>query len=386
MNIQEVAKRAGVSSATVSRTLNRIPTVDRRLAKRVWKAASELGYYPNTHARGLVLGRTRILGLIVSDITDPFFPEVIESFEDAAVEHNYEILLVSTQGNPERTEASVRRIIERRVDGVAVLTSGINEELLGQLQFRKLPLVLVDSDCPPPGTSNLKIDYGRGIRQAVEHLAALHHEKIAFITGPLTLRSALTRKNAFENVLRQIGMHVDPQLVIEGDHTMEGGMCAFGALIDKGLHPTAVMCSNDLSAIGVMREAYERGVSVPQELSVVGFDDVRIAQFIVPPLTSVRVSQAGMGRLAFNALFAELQREKLSRNCPEYLLTTDLVLRSSTALAPGRGKSPATQTRARRPPDDPGARVLTEERSNERRILPRKHGILEIDSGTGDEE
>ncbi len=367
MNIQEVAKRAGVSSATVSRALNRVPTVDRRLAKRVWKAASELGYYPNKLARGLVVGRSRILGLIVSDITNPFFPEVIQSFEDAAVEHNYEILLVSTQDNPERAEASVRRIIERRVDGVAVLTSGIKEEFLGQLQFRKLPLVLVDADSPPPGTSNLKIDYGRGIRQAVEHLAALRHEKIAFITGPLTLRSALTRKSAFENALREIGVQVDPQLVLEGDHTMEGGMCAFGALIDKGLCPTAVMCSNDLSAIGVMREAYQRGVSVPQELSVVGFDDVRIAQFIVPPLTSVRISQAGMGRLAFNALFAELQREKLSRNVTEYLLTTDLVLRGSTALALGRGKSPATQTRARRlPEDDPGTHVLTDKSPNER--------------------
>lgn len=354
MNIQEVAKRAGVSSATVSRTLNRIPTVNRRLARRVWKAASELGYYPNKLARGLVVGRSRTLGLIVSDITNPFFPEVIQSFEDAAVEHNYEILLVSTQGNPERAKASVRRIIERRVDGVAVLTSGIKEELLEQLQSRKLALLLVDADSPPPGTSNLKIDYERGIRQAVEHLAALRHEKIAFITGPLTLRSALTRKNAFEDVLRQIGMQVDPQLVVEGDHTMEGGMCAFGALIDKGLHPTAMMCSNDLSAIGVMREAYERGISVPQELSVVGFDDVRIAQFIVPPLTSVRISQAGMGRKAFNVLFAELQRENLSRNVTEYLLTTDLTLRRSTALALGNGKSSATQTRARRPPkNDP---------------------------------
>jgi len=360
MNIQEVAKRARVSGTTVSRALNRVPTVDRRLAKRVWRAAAELGYYPNKLARGLVLGRSRILGLIVSDITNPFFPEIIQSFEDAAVDHDYEILLVSTQHDHKRMEISVRRMIERRVDGVAVLTSGIEEELLGQLQFRKLPLVLIDADSPPPGTSNLQIDYRRGIRQAVEHLAALRHDKIAFITGPLTLRSALTRKNAFEDSLREIGMHFDPQLVLEGDHTMEGGMCAFGALIDKGLRPTAVMCSNDLSAIGVMREAYERGVSVPQELSVVGFDDVRIAQFIVPPLTSVRISQAGIGRVAFNALFAELQREKLSRDSTEYLLTTDLVLRSSTALAPGKGKSPATQTRASLPP--------------------------EFDSGTGDEE
>jgi LacI family transcriptional regulator len=183
---------------------------------------------------------------------------------------------------------------------------------------------------------NLKVDYKQGIRQGVQHLAALGHEKVAFITGPLTLKSAVTRKNAFEDALRAIGMHVDPELVVEGDHTLQGGMRAFGALLDKGCKPTAVMCSNDISAAGVIREAYARRISVPDQLSVIGFDDVRMAQFVVPPLTSIRISQGEMGRLAFKALLSELEREQPSPNSTEHILSTDLVLRASTALAPGR--------------------------------------------------
>jgi len=333
MNIQEVAKRAGVSNATASRALNRVPSVHPRLAKKVWRAASELGYYPNSLARGLVSGRTRILGLIVSAFTNPFFPEIIQSFENAAVENNYEILLVSTQHNFERMESSVRRMLERRVEGVAVFTSGIEEQLLCQLQFRNLPLVLLDASSSLPRSVNLRIDYQQGIRQAVQHLAALRHESIAFITGPLRLQSAVTRKHAFEEALREIGMRIDPRLVIEGDHTLEGGMRAFRALCEENLRPTAVMCSNDISAIGVMREAYGRGIRVPEELSIIGFDDVHMAQFVVPPLTTVRISQGETGRLAFDALLAKLECEQPSQESTEYVLSTDLVLRSSTALA-----------------------------------------------------
>jgi DNA-binding LacI/PurR family transcriptional regulator len=291
-----------------------------------------MGYHPSTLARSLVSGRTRILGLIVSNITNPFFPEIIQSFENAAVELNYEILLVSTRHNRERMETSVRRMIERRVDGVAVLTSGMKEEVLRQLQDRKVPLVLVDTDSSFPGASNLRVDYQHGIRQAVQHLAALRHRRIAFITGPLTLRSSLIRKLAFENALHEIRMHVNPHLVVEGDHTMEGGMRAFQKLMERRLHPSAIMCSNDISAIGVMREAFERGIKVPEELSVIGFDDVPIARSTIPPLTSVRISGAKMGRLAFEALMAALQRGRCSEADTEYVVNTELVLRSSTAL------------------------------------------------------
>src|SRR6266542_6848452 len=167
MDIREIAKRAKVSTATVSRAINRVPTVDPRLAKRVWKVVGELGYYPNTPARALVSGKTRIFGLVVSEITNPFFPEIVQSFENIAVEHNYEIMLTSTVHDPKRMEMSVRRMLERRVEGVAILTFGMEESLIEHLRFRKVPLVFVDVAPPVARISNIKFNYGRVILQSV---------------------------------------------------------------------------------------------------------------------------------------------------------------------------------------------------------------------------
>jgi DNA-binding LacI/PurR family transcriptional regulator len=334
MDIRQIAKRARVSTATVSRTINRVPTVDPLLAKRVWKAVDELGYYPNTQARALVSGKTRIFGLIVSEITNPFFPEIVQAFEDIAVQNNYEILLTSTIHDPKRMEGAVRRMLERRVEGVAILTFGMEESLLDSLRFRKVPLVFVDVGPAVPRVSNIKINYQRGIREAVQHLALLRHKRVAFISGPLALKSASSRKSAFLAALEEASLDRDPRLMIEGDHTMEGGIEAFNKLLRVDPLPTAVMCSNDVTAIGVIRQAYERGISVPQQLSVIGFDDVHLAQFITPPLTTIRMSQSELAQLAFRALLSDVERESPSENGTEYVLQTNLVLRSSTAQAP----------------------------------------------------
>src|SRR5438034_7400887 len=219
MNIREIAKRARVSTATVSRTMNRHPSVQPQLAKRVWRIIEELGYFPSTQARTLVSGRSRIFGLIVSEITNPFFPEIVRVFEETALQHNYEILVTSTVHDPERMKASVRRMLEHRVEGVAVMTFGMEESLLDDLKRRNVPLVFLDIGPPRPRVSNIRIDYLHGIRQAVQHLAALRHEKIAFITGLLTLKSALARKDGFVRSMSEIGKVDDPALIIEGNHT-----------------------------------------------------------------------------------------------------------------------------------------------------------------------
>jgi len=335
MDIREIAKRAKVSTATVSRTINRIPTVNPALAKRVWKVVDELGYYPNTQARALVSGRSRIFGLIVSEITNPFFPEIVQVFETIAVQHHYEILLTSTVHDPRRMETSVRRMIERRVDGVAVMTFGMEELLLEDLKIRNVPLVFVDVGPSRPRVSNIRIDYLHGIRQAVQHLAALRHQRIAFITGPLHLKSAVARKNAFTQSMEEIGLPVEPGLVVEGDHGVEGGMAGLAKLLPVRPRPTAVLCSNDMTAIGVMRQSYEEKISIPRDLSVVGFDDIRLSQFVLPPLTTVQMSQAELARLAFHALLTDVQRETPAPEGTEYVLKTSLVLRKSTAMASG---------------------------------------------------
>ena len=332
MNIREIAKRAKVSTATVSRTINRISTVDPRLAKRVWKVIERSGYRPNIQARALVSGRSQILGLVVSDITNPFFPEIIQAFENIAVEHGYDILLVSTVHDPGRMDTSVRRMTERRVDGVAVMTFGMEDLLLEDRELRNVPLVFVDVGPKRPGVGNIKIDYLKGIRQAVQHLAALRHEQIAFISGPLELKSAKARRHAFEQAMTEIGLKVRKDGIVEGDHTLEGGIRAAQTLLSLPTRPTAIVCSNDMTALGVMHKCHEEGLSIPRDLSLVGFDDINLAQFVLPPLTTVRMSQTELARLAFKALLTELESEDVSAHGTEYVLETSLVLRDSTAL------------------------------------------------------
>jgi len=348
VDIRDVARRAKVSTATVSRTVNQVSTVDARLAKRVWKAIAELGYYPNRQARTLVSGRSRTFGLIVSEITNPFFPEIVETFETLAVEQHYEILLTSTIHDPKRMELAVRRMIEGRVEGVAILTFGMEDALLEHLRFRNLPLVFVDVGPKAPRVSNIRVDYADGIRQAIQHLAALRHDRIGFVSGPLGLRSAVARRDAFEGSMREIGLPVRPEYVVEGDHRLEGGKWALQKLSRLRERPTALLCSNDMTAIGVIREAFELKIKVPQELSVVGFDDIRMADFMIPPLTTVQMSQTELAKLAFNALLKEVKRETPAPEGSEYVLKTRLVLRSSTAFPPSHHamKAPGIAERA----------------------------------------
>jgi LacI family transcriptional regulator len=341
LDIREIALRAKVSTATVSRTINHVPTVAPHLAKRIWKVIEEVGYYPDTQARGLVSGRSRIFGLIVSEITNPFFPEIVQVFENIAVQHDYEILLSSTVYDPERMKLSVRRMIERRVEGVAIMTFGMEEVLLDDLKFRKIPLVFVDVGPPVPTVSNIRVDYLHGLRQAVQHLVALRHQLISFVSGPLVLKTAVARQTAFLQSMEEVGLAVKKEFIVEGNHTLEGGMAAMEQILKLPQHPTAVVCSNDMTAIGVMRKCHERGLRVPQDVSIVGFDDIRLSQFVIPALTTVQMSQAELARQAFHALYAETQRKNPSPNGSEYHLPTNLLLRDSTALAPARASTGA---------------------------------------------
>jgi DNA-binding LacI/PurR family transcriptional regulator len=228
----------------------------------------------------------------------------------------------------------VRRMIERRVDGVAILTFGMEDSLLAHLRFRKVPLVFIDVGPDVPGVANIRINYRNGLRQAVQHLAALRHSRIAFVTGPLHLKSALARRDAFSESMKEIGL--SPELMIAGDHTLESGMSALTQLLGLHPRPTAVLCSNDMTAVGVMRQAYDHDVKIPGDLSVVGFDDIRLAQFTIPPLTTVQLSQKELARIAFEALMNSVSGETAKQGKTEYRMDTTLVLRGSTAMANSR--------------------------------------------------
>lgn len=334
-DIHAVARLAKVSIATVSRTINNVATVDPRLSQRVWKAIETLGYSPNSQARALVSGRSRLLGLIISEITNPFFPEVIQGFEDVAVENGYEILISSTNYDPQRMELCIQRMLERKVDGVAVMTFGIEEPLLDRLAKRDIPLVFVDVAPRGPLFSTIEVDYYHGIREAVQHLAVLGHRRIGFISGPLHLHSARERKSAFLRAMGEIGLTPNPAWLPEGNHTLEGGIATMQKLLDSGDPPTAIMTSNDMTAIGVLHALYKADARVPEDFSVIGFDDVTIAQFTLPPLTSVQMSRRELARCAVLALRDHLESPALSHPGP-YKVQTRLTVRQSTGLPPAR--------------------------------------------------
>jgi len=344
VSIRDVARRAGVSIATVSRAVNRIPTVDPVLAERVWKAIEEVGYLPNTQARALVSGRSRMLGLIVSEITNPFFPELVQEFENLAVAQGYEVLIGSTNYEPERTESLIRRMLQRNVDGVAVMTFGIEEELVQKLVEREFPLVFVDAGPDLPNIRVLKVNYGEGIRQAVQHLAALGHRHIAFISGPLRLRSAVARRDAFLKSMGELGLTAPAEHLVEGNHTMEGGIAAMEKLISLASLPTAVLCSNDMTAIGALHALYRTTHTVPLDVSVVGFDDIHLAQFMLPPLTTVQMSCKDLATAAVEALRAGIEKEHPKAAKKEWQIPTRLVVRQSSAFP--RGTLPALVERA----------------------------------------
>lgn len=334
MDIRHVAERAKVSIATVSRTINRNPTVNPRMVKRVWDAIRELGYYPNTQARALGSGRSGIFGLIVSDITNPFFAELIQGFEDVAVEGGYEILVSSTNYDPRRMELCIRRMLERKAEGVAVMTFGIDQPIFERLIERKVPLVFVDAGPDQPTISLLKIDYLNGIRQGVQHLAALGHRRVAFISGPPDLHSAQERVTAFKCSLSECGISVNEGWIVAGNHTLEGGTAAAEKLFSGGQRqrPTAVMCSNDMTAMGVMHYGHRASLRIPKDLSLIGFDDIQMARVVIPPLTTIRMSRVDLAKTAVGALRAHVEGRAQER---EYKIDTQLVVRESTNFPPG---------------------------------------------------
>jgi LacI family transcriptional regulator len=336
-DIRTVAALAKVSIATVSRTINGSPAVSDRLSKRVWQAIEQLNYFPNTHARSLVSGRSRFLGVIVENITNPFFPELIQSFEEIAVAHGYEILFGSSNSDPAILANCVRRMLERKVEGVAVLSFGAEEPVIDQLVHHNVPMVLAEFRLGEGKVSTILMDYNTGIREAVKHLADLGHTRIAFLAGPHKLHSAITRENDFRTAMGAVSLEIQKNWIIECDHTLKGGMTGFGLLQTLAAPPTAVVCSNDMTAIGVLRAAYLKNMRVPQDLSVIGLDDIDFAEFTLPPLTTIRLSRIDLGQAAFEALRQQIEEPVSARIQREFLVSTSLVVRGSTGRPPANG-------------------------------------------------
>jgi len=329
-SIKDVAREAGVSTATVSHVVNKTRYVSDEVRARVLAAVERCGYYPNAHARSLASGRTHILGLVVSDISNPFFPELVKSIEAAAFERGYDLVLSNTNYDPERTSHYVRRFIERKLTGVVIMTSELDAELIGELARREVSVVFLDLGQPGVHMSNLRVNYEAGIEEAILHLVSLGHTEISFISGPAHLRSAARRNESFRNSMRR---HLSDTraLVYRGDFKLEGGRRAAREILAARERPTAVVAANDMMALGAMVEFRAASLDIPRDISVVGFDDIAFASLAEPHLTTICLPRVELGRRAVEALMTTIEHPEqpgVEINIPTYL-----VVRGSTAPA-----------------------------------------------------
>ena len=335
VTISEVAAAASVSTATVSNVLNKTGKVGRRTRVSVLAAVKRLGYFPNAHARQLASHSSRTLGIIVSDIENPFFPEIIKGFETRARQLGYDAILSDTNYDLRRTREAAERMMEHNVRGVAVMTSEISLRLIQELVRRRIAVTFLDLAPAPGYVSNLRIDYFSGVQQIVKYLFQNGHRRIAFVTGRPKLKSNLVRLDAYESCMAELGLESGP--ILRGDLRFEGGLAAGLAIGKLSPRPTAVIAVNDLTAVGVIKGLLKSGLRVPEDVSVTGFDNTRLAEYSNPSITTVDVHRDELGRMAADAL-CELSRSANPQG-REYSISAELIVGDSSGPVLGKQNS-----------------------------------------------
>ena len=332
--ISDVARRAGVSTATVSRVLAGIGRSRPETASAVYAAAEALGYRPSGVARSLRMQRTRTLGLIVSDVQNPFFPELVRAADDAARAIDYSILLGSAAFDEERAVHYLNLMVDRRVDGMIVASSQISDASWTWLIASPVPVIVVNSEPPDARVAAISSDNEGGSRRAVEHLVELGHRRIGYIRGPQSFTAARPRLAGFQAACAEAGLDPADTPVVRSDGQVENGELVTAQLLEDAPGLTALAAYNDLTAIGALRALRRAGRRVPQEISVIGFDDIAAASWVVPGLTTISQQKAEMGRLAVDYLARTLDAGD-DPPAPEVIrLPTELRVRESTGPAP----------------------------------------------------
>jgi LacI family transcriptional regulator len=372
--IGDVAERAGVSTATVSRVLSGANPARPETRARVMAAVEALDYRPSGVARSLKLRTTRTMGLLITDILNPYFPELVRAVEDAARAIGYSVLLCNGDEDAEREAAYLELLAERRVDGILIAASRMTSRHARWLERSAIPIVVMNSGAPDPGIPSVRSDNVHGGRLAVEHLLALGHRSLGYLAGPQADDAQQERLAGVRAGLAAGGLDPDTLSLGQGDGHVAGGARAATEILASDAGLTGIVCYNDLSAIGAIRAVRAAGRRVPADVSIVGFDDIDQAEYVDPPLTTIRQRTAEMGRWAVASLAARLARplaattgsgtdsgdgpRPLVAPVGELLLPVDLIVRKSTGPVPhGRGRETATTRNGGR--DDPDRRRQT---------------------------
>ena len=330
MNLDAVAQRAGVSTSTVSRVLNNLEIVKTSTRSRVLKAAEELNYHPNLHARSLARGKSRILGIIVSNMENPFFLDIYRTLESDAHARGLEVVVANTDYRSEQLVASVQLMIGLRAAGLAVIVSEMEEHLIQTVANSRIPAAFYDVGTPEKNITNIRVDYRKGIKKTVSYLNSLGHRRMAFIGHHSTLGPISERRKTFlESVHRYSSAEAK---IFAGPDGLEGGRQAARELLESGFRPTAILCVNDFMAVGVMRELREEGLQIPRDVSVTGFDNIKLAEFCSPPLTTVHIPREQIGHIIFENIVGNGDQRRVTGR--EIVIDPELVLRDSTGPAP----------------------------------------------------
>jgi LacI family transcriptional regulator len=328
--MRDVAERAGVSVTSVSHVINQTRLVSDDLRERVLTAMNELGYQPNALARSLRRKETYTIGVIMTNSADPFFAEVTRGVEDACFEQGYNIILCNSDSDLDKELFYTNELIKKRVDGILFLAAGgKSTQHIRTMQERKTPLVVVDRYIPDLAVDTVLIDNARGGWLATHHLIELGHRRIGCITGPSDLTLSAERVTGYRRALQEAGILVDEGLIVKGNFQYETGYQAAQQFLTETKPPTAIFACNDLMAIGVINAAVKQGWQVPDRLSVIGFDDIRMAAYTNPLLTTVAQPKYEMGSIATTMLLERIHQQEMAPR--QKLLDTHLVVRESTA-------------------------------------------------------
>jgi LacI family transcriptional regulator len=332
MLIDEVAKLSGVSRSTVSRVVNNDPNVKESTRARVKEVIRKANYRPNTVARGLASGRTRIIGLVLptaqsSLFTDPYYPRLIQGITTVCNARDYSVMLWLT--NPEQEQTKIHQLVsDSLLDGMVIASYLIDDPILEALTKSGLPFLLIGRHPTRTDLSYLDADNFQGAREAVVHLLRLGRRRVATITGPNNMIAGIDRREGYERAFHERGMNPDPALMVEGDFSESGGYTSMMRLIPQ--NPDAVFVASDTMAVGALRALRESGKRIPEDVAVVGFDDIPSAAHMDPPLTTVRQNIQGMGQLAAETLIQILNEKTAPPH--RLVLPTELIIRSSSGL------------------------------------------------------
>ncbi|HLE92929.1 MAG TPA: LacI family DNA-binding transcriptional regulator [Anaerolineales bacterium] len=326
--IREVAESAGVSYATVSHVINNTRLVSPETRERVVAAMGALHYRPNALARSLRQGKTNTIGLVLPDSANPFFAEISRSIEDAAFKKGYSVFLCNTELDTQRELFYVDVLSKKQVDGIIFVAAGDQADSVDFLLRRSMPLVMVDRNVPTVEADAVLTDNQLGGFLATRHLLELGHTRIACIAGPSSITPSAERIIGYRKALEQAGISYDENLIVRGDYHAQSGMEITHSLLAMTPRPTAIFALNDLMAIGALRAATEAGFSIPNDLAVVGYDDLEIARFTNPPLTTIAQPKKEIGRQAVSLLVDRMSQK--SRPPSRLVLPPELIVRRST--------------------------------------------------------